>query len=92
MDLGTKINIPSTIQTCITQETYFSEQQRVFLTRCNAEISGSNIIYFEGAEEQEYNDIKPISTGGFFNTQPFVANHKTQRALYFVSDEVDMEG
>ena len=65
---------------------FFSEQQRVFLTRCNGEISNCNIIYFEGAEEQEYNDIKPISTGGSFNTQPFVANHKTQRALYFVSD------
>ena len=65
---------------------FFSEQKRVFLTRCNGEISDCNIIYFEESEGQEYKDIKAISAGGGVNTQPFVANHKTQRALYFVSD------
>lgn len=65
---------------------FFSNNDRIFFTRCNSEMLDCKIIYFEGDDKSTIQEIIPIYSEGVITTQPFVIQHKSHKALYFVSD------
>lgn len=64
----------------------FSDGERIFFSRCKSEISDCKIGYVEKNNTQIIFDIPALSDNRFFDTQPFIIQHNSQKVMYFVSD------
>ena len=64
----------------------FSDGNRIFFSICKDEMLDCKIGYMEKNKRQTIHNIPAISSAKFFNTQPFISQHNSQKVMYFVSD------
>ncbi len=64
----------------------FLDGGRTFFTIYNNEMLEGKIVCLEQIEKDAFYEPASIYSDQFFNTQPFISSHNSQKVLYFVSD------